>query len=164
MGWLTAEDCLAGGRLHLFSEGWELRERLRARDVELPAVVVHAGLSTYMRMMGMMADPQAAETVRNLAAVWEIDGAGGGTWTVRLRDGRASVAEERDAQPDVVVRTSVDAWMATFKKTANPMLLMLTGKMRVKGMRRFAAFGKVFKEPPLDRRLSAQGNRDFFVG
>ena len=162
--WTVVEEGLAAARQHAWSEGWELAQRLGARDVQFPESVIHKGLAAYLRLMAVFAEPEAARRVGSFAAVWEISGPGGGTWTVRLRDGRPSTVEGRADAPDVTIRLSTDTWMAMFKKTANPMLLMLSGKMRVKGMRRFGTFGKVFAEPPLDRKLTTGGMQSFLSG
>jgi hypothetical protein len=44
--------------------------------------------------------------------------------------------------------------MTMFKKLRNPLVLMLTGKTRVKGLSKMGMFGKLFPEPELDAPLT----------
>ncbi|MEA2526045.1 MAG: hypothetical protein QOF01_4026 [Thermomicrobiales bacterium] len=42
---------------------------------------------------------------------------------------------------------SPETFVATFARIRNPMLLMLTGKIEVKGFRGLSTFGKLFPPP-----------------
>ena len=150
VGFSTVGDALAGARLHAFSEGWELARRLGRTDLRLPERTVHVGVGSYVRLMGLMLDRQAAARVGAFTMVMEMPGHGGGAWTLRVADGACRVTEERAARADLVMTMSTDTFMAMFKKVSNPMLLMLTRKIRVRGFSRMGTFGKLFPQPKLD--------------
>jgi hypothetical protein len=46
-----------------------------------------------------------------------------------------------------------DTFLAIAKNVQNPMLAMLTGKLRVQGLRNMGTFGKLFAEPKPDQVL-----------
>lgn len=63
--------------------------------------------------------------------------------TVRIDDGTLSVAEGLEGEPDIQVRADGAVWLEIVTKQRNPVLAVLTGKLRTKGDRsllaRFAA-------------------------
>ena len=48
---------------------------------------------------------------------------------------------------------NADTFLATMRGMQNPMLAMLTGKIRVQGFRNIETFGKLFAEPKPDQVL-----------
>lgn len=150
IGFSTVGSALAGARQHAFSEGWELAHRLGHKEIRFPEAVVHRGVGAYVQFMGLMLDRQAAATVGRFTVVMDMPGYGGGAWTIRVANGSASVSEERPASADLVMTMSTDTFMTMFKKLRHPMLLMLTGKIRVNGFSNMGVFGKLFPEPRLD--------------
>ena len=111
---------------------------------------MHVGVGSYVQLMGLMLDREAAARVGAFTMVMEMPGHGGGAWTLRVADGACRVTEERAARADLVMTMSTDTFMAMFKKVSSPILLMLTRKIRVKGFSRMGTFGKLFPQPELD--------------
>jgi hypothetical protein len=153
IGFSTVGSALAGARQHAFSEGWELRERLGRRDIVLPESVFRGGVAAYVGLMGSMVDRAAARQVGQFSVVLDVRGYAGAVWTIRVAQGAATVTAGRTAAADLVMTMSADTFMAMFKKVSNPMLLMLSGKIRVRGFRKMGMFGKLFAEPALDTPL-----------
>ena len=153
VGFSTVGAALAGARQHAFSEGWELAQRLGRPDIRFPESVVHLGVSSYVQLMGSMLNREAAAAVPQFTIVMDMPGAGGGAWTIRIARGVGTVSEEYTAGADLIMTLSTDTFMTMFKKLSHPLVLMLTGKTRVKGLSKMGLFGKLFPEPELDAAL-----------
>ncbi len=153
IGFSTVGAALAGARLHAFSEGWELAQRLGRRDLRMPERVVHAGVASYVALMGSMVDRDAARRIGRFTMVMNMPGYAGGAWTIRVADGGASVSDGKASEPDLMMTLSTDTFMTMFKKLRNPALLMLSGKIKVKGFSKMGTFGKLFPDPDLDAPL-----------
>jgi hypothetical protein len=165
VGFQTVEGAIVGARLHSWSELFEFALRLTGRPPAVDAAIVHAGLDNYLRLMPVFANPEVAARLGRFAVEWEIAGAGGGVWTIAVEDGVATSREGPAPQPDVRLRMDADTYMRLFKKLANPMLLMLTGKMKVRPFSRMGTFGRLFSDPPLDRAPDPrQAGEAFVVG
>jgi hypothetical protein len=154
LGFSTVGAALAGARLHAFAEGWELAARLGRRDIRYPESLFHTGVRTYVGLMGSMVDGEAARRIGKFTIVMDMPGYAGGVWTIRVANGGAIVTAERDAAPDLVMTLSANTFMTMFKKLRNPALLMVTGKIRVRGFSKMGSFGKLFPDPDLDTPLS----------
>ena len=153
VGFSTVGAALAGARQHAFSEGWELAQRLGRPEIRFPESVVHAGVGSYVQLMGSMLNREAAAAVRQFTIVMDMPGFGGGAWTIRIARALATVTEAHTAEADLVMTLSTDTFMRMFKKLSNPLVLMLTGKTRVKGFSKMGLFGKLFPQPELDAPL-----------
>ncbi|MCA1647732.1 MAG: DinB family protein [Chloroflexi bacterium] len=158
IGFSTVGAALAGARQHAFSEGWELAHRLKRRDIRFPEPAVRRGVDTYVNLMALMLNHEAAATVGSFTVLMDMPGYGGGTWTIRLVNGVATVSEGRAGTADVIMTLSTNTYMAMFKKLRNPLVLMLTGKIRVKGFSKMGTFGKIFSEPELDTPMKVVPN------
>jgi hypothetical protein len=150
-GWSTVESALHGARLHAWSELFEFSYRLTGRAAAVDPAIAHAGLATYMGMMPLFADPAVAEKVGQFVIGWEVGGPGGGTWTIGVRDGRVYSTEKAPERADLRLRMDGETYLRMLKKLANPMLLMLTGKVKARPFSRMRTFGRLFTDPPLDR-------------
>jgi hypothetical protein len=158
VGFSTVGSALAGARQHAFSEGWELAQRLGRRDITMPQPVFHSGVAAYVSLMSSMVDRDAARRIGRFAIVMDMPGYAGGEWTIRVAGGGATVTEGPEATADLVMTMSTDTFMTMFKKLRNPALLMLTGKIRVRGFSKMGTFGKLFPEPPLDTPLRVEAD------
>jgi hypothetical protein len=145
-GWLSARDALNACVGHTWSHFSEARLRLgRWGRLEAPSTR-HRALSFYLNMMPMFADP--AEAAKGpFTAVMTLTGPGGGTWTYRVQDGRCFAEDGAAHDADVTVTQSPETFVKTFTKMHNPMLSLLTGKMKVKGFGQMGRFGRIFSEP-----------------
>jgi putative sterol carrier protein len=65
--------------------------------------------------------------------LFELEGDGGGTWTVRVADGALSVDEGTAPEPDVTVRAKAEDWLAIVDGRMDPQLAYLTKRLRVTG-------------------------------
>jgi predicted lipid carrier protein YhbT len=64
--------------------------------------------------------------------VFELEGEGGGSWTVRVADGSLSV-DESASEADVTVCAKAGDWIAIVEGRMDPQLAYLTKRLRVTG-------------------------------
>jgi len=64
------------------------------------------------------------------------------------------VTPGRVERPDLVLEMSPDTFVRMLARITNPMVLMLTHKIRVKGFGKMGAFGKLFPTPQPERVLN----------
>src|SRR6266545_6043618 len=151
--WVTVRLALQSCLIHTWSHFTEARLRLKqAAPIPSPAIT-HAALSFFLSMMPMMVSRDNLPT-GPFTAVMSIGGAGGGDWTIRVANGACRVSEGRASAADLTM-TYRDGYtfLATAKNVENPMLAMLTGKLRVQRFRHMGTFGKLFAEPKPDQVL-----------
>ena len=69
----------------------------------------------------------------NAVFVYELDGPGGGTWTVTVNDGKVSVAPGAATNPTVTYKMSADAYVQLANGEINGAKAFLTRKLKVSG-------------------------------
>ena len=77
-------------------------------------------------------DPQAAAGMNGIVQL-DIDGEKGGAYYLEIQDQELSVTEGMHDDPAVTIRTSAEHWLDIHRGEANPMSLMMTGKMQISG-------------------------------
>jgi len=103
-----------------------------------------------MPFIGTLVDSELAKRTKFIA-VWNLTGPGGGTWTFRIADGVCTVAEETAQRRDFEITMSPVVFEMMGRKMGNPLLLMLTRQMKIKGFSKMGTFGKLFADPKPDR-------------
>ena len=144
---------LDGDRLHNWGELCELKFRLKRTTPAAPDTATHSSVGMYLFLMTAFCKPERA--TKPFTIGWELTGPGGGSWTTRVADGRCTLAEERAENPDVRITTTPDMWnIVLLRQAVNPMLAMLTGKMKVKGFTKMGKMRKLFPPPDPDQPLT----------
>lgn len=69
----------------------------------------------------------------NATIVFDITGADGGIWTVKVDDGSVSIEEGRTPSADVTVAATSEDLIALIKGDLNPMGAFMQGRLKVKG-------------------------------
>jgi len=69
----------------------------------------------------------------NAVFVYELDGPGGGTWTVTVKDGQVSVATGAAAEPTVTYKMAAEAYVQLANGEINGAKAFLTRKLKVSG-------------------------------
>jgi hypothetical protein len=149
VGWVTVRLALTAGVAHTWTHFQEARLRL-GRSGPLPgASSTHRTLGFFMELMPRFADPR--EVAKGpFTAVMAFTGPGGGAWTIRA-DGRTiSTIEGAADNPDVTVTQSAETFEKTHSKLTHPMVLILTGQVKVRGWRSMGRFGKLLAFPGPD--------------
>ncbi len=76
---------------------------------------------------------------------FELDGPGGGSWAMRIAEGRCEVRPGTMPEPDLVVRMAATYFLAVHRGDANPAFGLLTRRIRLRGRRRlFLHFPRLF--------------------
>ena len=76
-----------------------------------------------------------SERAGDLRAIYgfELEGEGGGSWTVRVADGALAVEDGSATDADVTVRAQAADWMSIVEGRMDPQLAYLTKRLRVSG-------------------------------
>jgi DinB superfamily/SCP-2 sterol transfer family len=156
-GWQTVRRALEMCTAHTWNHLMELRLRLKRTSPEPQPSQTHRALAFYMNFFPAMCNRAQAATTR-FTSVMEFTGPGGGAWSLHVADGACCAVEERASQPDLVLIQSAATFQATMIGAQNPMLAMLTGKIKVRGLRNMATFGKLFPPPKPDAVFETPGD------
>jgi putative sterol carrier protein len=62
---------------------------------------------------------------------FDVDGAG--SWVVDVRDGKVTVTQDGDTDPDTTIATSEDTFQKLVSGEQNPTTAYMTGKVKIKG-------------------------------
>jgi hypothetical protein len=152
MGWLTVGSALEGCYGHTWNHFLQLRLWMKRDTPALTPSQIHRGLAFYMSIFAGFADREQAKKV-NFTGVMDITGPGGAAWAIQVAHGTCCVSEERPAHADLVMTQSPETFVKTLAEMHNPMVAMLTGKIKVRGFRNLGTFGKLFHPPALDQPL-----------
>jgi hypothetical protein len=150
----TVRDLLIASITHNVSEFTELKIRLGRKTPELRPSAIHTALGLFTGFLPMTLNRELAAK-KPFTTVIEFTGPGGGAWTFRVADGQCTVAEERAERPDLTMTQSFETFEMLRKHMRNPLLLMLTRKLKVRGMSKMGTFAKLFPEPKPDQILTA---------
>jgi putative sterol carrier protein len=102
-------------------------------------------------MMPMMINAEQAQHVR-LTASLQIGGSGGGDWRICVEQGTCKVTEEQATNADLAMSyQDAETFLTTMRGMQNPLVAMLTGKVKIQGFQKMGLFGKLFAEPKPDR-------------
>lgn len=145
-GWTSLRDGITALAAHSFNHFMEARIRLNRSEPIPPPTLTHRSLGFYLGLMERFLDQERAAN-RHFTAVMEFTGSGGGVWSIQVADGICRVTEGRAERADLVMTQSPETFVATFAGIRHPLLLMLTGKLKVKGFRALGTFGKLFPQP-----------------
>jgi len=149
----TVRAALRSAALHSWGEGTELMVRLGRRD-PVPESATRNALEGYMGFMANSVDVRAAGEAP-FTLVMDLTGPGGGAYTIRVAHGDARLTVGAAADADVrMTLDSVTFNCVMIRRMSNPVLAMLKGKVRVKGLTRMGRMRRIFREPKLDDQLT----------
>ncbi len=152
IGWRDRRYALAGAIMHNWSEHMQLLIRL-GRTARLPQPeTTHLALDGYMRHFPMSMTKSVARPFR---ARFVFAGPGGGAWLLSAHDLACQVTEDARTPADLTMTMTPLTWTRTWNRMTNPMLLMLTRRIRVQGFAQMGRFGRVFPPPPPNMPLNA---------
>ncbi len=146
-GWTTLDDVIRAGIAHTWNHFNELRLRLKRDTPVLSADTNRMALTFYMTLLQAFADTEKAGP---RPFTLGMDFGDCGAWTIDVRAGKSSLNEGIAPQADLVMRQEPAAFTAMLTKAENPIMLIMTRKIRVKGFRNMSRFGKIFAEPAPD--------------
>ena len=148
-GWVSVRVALETCYSHTWNHFLQLYFWMKC-DMPIPSPAqTHRALSYCMASFARNLDRQKAVQT-SFTAVMDFSGAGGGAWTLHVIDGTCRVSEGRAAQPDLLISQSPETFVKTRTGIENPMLALLTGKIKVQGWRKLGTFEKLFPIKSLD--------------
>jgi hypothetical protein len=148
-GWVSAGALIGAGVAHTWAHYTEARLRL-GRSGPLPSDdATHRTLGFFMGFMPAFASRDEAAK-GPFTAVMRFEGPGGGAWTIHAADGVVTSTEGAAPNADLVMTQTADTFEKGHSKIGNPMLLMLTGQIKVKGWRHLGRFGRLMGMPRPD--------------
>jgi len=152
LGFVSLRYAIETAGLHDWGELSELKFRLgRAAPVPPPAVT-HRSIGYYLLTVRGLCRTERAS--RPLTLEFQLTGPGGGSWTMRVADGACALAEAAAQHPDLTFRTTPDIFnLAMIRRAINPMVAILTGKVRIRGLTRMPRFVRLFPQPDPDQPL-----------
>jgi hypothetical protein len=154
LGWRPARTVLGGCLMHNFSEHLQWRIRLGIDGFGPAPETAHIALDGFLRTMPMTMNREEASDP--FAARFSITSPGGGDWLLQTRDGDCEVSEDGTAPADVTMSMADDTFVRMASGISNPMWLMLTRRIKLKGMRRMMRFQKVFPPPRGDTQMRGE--------
>ncbi len=82
-------------------------------------------------------DPSKAQGVDDKVQM-NLSGEGGGNWILHVHDGRVDVSEGVEPNPTLSVEAPADVWLSIENGQTNPMMAVMTGKVKLRGSVPFA--------------------------
>ncbi len=77
-------------------------------------------------------NPHSAQGV-DAVFQFDIQGEGGGSWNVTVRDGACTLEEGRHENPQTTIVMSGEDWLALVNRQLNGVQAFMTGKLKVEG-------------------------------
>ena len=75
---------------------------------------------------------------------FDIEGEGGGQVTVKVKDGSCVAEEGLDGEASCVVSAKEDNLMNVLKGKLNPLMAVLTGKLKISNQKEMFKYAKIF--------------------
>ena len=156
--WINAEAMLMACGGHTWCHHTELRLRLERTEPQPSAAAVQTSLGFYNTLAPHIMLDREQATSRQLMAVMEYTGPGGGAWTCRVTDGGFTVSEGRAEQPDLVITQSPDIFVKTWIGMSDPAALMQSGEIQMQGSpESMEAYGALFPPPDPSTAIPPMG-------
>ena len=94
----------------------------------------------------LFALPQKAnpDALEGLNTLFHFDVTDSGQYTVQLADGKLSVSEGLQGDPSCTVKTSAESFSKLVSGDLNPMMAMMTGKLKISNPGEMLKYAKIF--------------------
>ncbi len=146
-GWRTLEFALEYLLNHTWLHFTESHLRLTQRLPELPASLVHCVLTFTMEAAAGALRPEDLSGVE-LVTTLRLTGEGGGAWTFTMHEGKCHV-DTQATSTDAEITSDIATYLKTsVHQMQSPLLALLMGKTRIKGMSKAQQFQKIFASTP----------------
>jgi putative sterol carrier protein len=84
------------------------------------------------------------EAVEGLSTVFHFDITGSGAYTVQLDNGKMEVSEGLNGEANCKVTASTETLSSLLSKDLNPMMAMMTGKLKISNPGEMLKYAKIF--------------------
>lgn len=146
-GWRTAEYVCRYCIAHGWNEFMELRHYAERETANPAPAVTHTALAVFIGLYQSLLDNEAAGDA-DFTLVWEITGPGGGSWTTRVADGKASLHEGGATAADLTLRMSPPQFALWWDGQIDLSEAAASGQISVSDQKSLATFNTLF--PPRD--------------
>jgi len=97
----------------------------------------------FIKSLPAKATPEALEDM-DTNFFFDISGEGGGEYTLIAKDGELTLHEGRQGEAKCEVKAKSDNFMSVIKGDTNPMMAVMTGKLKIKNTGELLKYAKVF--------------------
>jgi putative sterol carrier protein len=84
------------------------------------------------------------DAVEGLSTLFHFDIADSGTFTVKLDNGKMEVSEGLTGEPNCKVSTSAETISKVLSKDLNPMMAVMSGKLKISNVGEMLKYAKIF--------------------
>ena len=86
------------------------------------------------------------ESIQGLETLFhfELEGEGGGQYTLKVADGKFTVTDGLNGNPTCIVRSSEETFHKLISGDLNPMMAVLTGKIKISNQGEMLRYAKLF--------------------
>lgn len=84
------------------------------------------------------------EVLEGLSTVFHFEISDSGNYTIALNDGKLDVTEGLTGDPECTVKTSAESFSKLIKGDLNPMMAMMTGKLKISNAGAMMKYAKIF--------------------
>ena len=75
---------------------------------------------------------------------FDLEGENGGQYTVKVSDGKVNVTDGLSGEPACVIRSTDENFMKLINGDLNPMMAVLTGKVKISNQGEMLRYAKIF--------------------
>lgn len=99
--------------------------------------------ANFLQSLPEKAPPEALEGVET-NFFFDLAGEGGGQYTVRAHNGQLEVLEGQQGEAKCTVKTEADRFMKLIRGEGNPMMAVMTGKVKISNTGELLKYAKLF--------------------
>lgn len=99
--------------------------------------------SDYLYALSSKVPPDAIEGLETVFH-FDLEGDGGGQYTVQVTNGKVDVTKGLSGEPKCVVRSSEETFQKLISGDLNPMMAVLTGKVKISNQGEMLRYAKLF--------------------
>ncbi len=97
----------------------------------------------FIKSLPAKASPEALEDM-DTNFFFDLSGEGGGQYTVIAKDGKLNVEEGQVGTPKCEVKAKADKFMDVIRGETNPMMAVMTGKLKISNTSELLKYAKIF--------------------
>ncbi|MBK9981438.1 MAG: SCP2 sterol-binding domain-containing protein [Saprospiraceae bacterium] len=97
----------------------------------------------YLYALPSKVSPDAVEGLETIFH-FDLDGESGGKFTVSVSDGKVNVSDGLNGEPKCVVRSTEETFNKLISGDLNPMMAVLTGKVKISNQGEMLRYAKLF--------------------
>jgi len=145
-GEVSAVDALNASLIHQVGEYIELCFRTN-HPIDVLSSSMKRRVRFMLYFMSLSVNKKAAEKVEKFVMGWQFTGKAQSLWTILVENGEGKLIEGKPKSPDLEMALSLETFEKMLRKMRNPMLMMVTREIKVRGFKNMPTFSKLFPQP-----------------